>query len=93
MKGLISEGEEYVKAKGDDSTVDAGLISAAQRVEHYEIAVYGTLRTYAEALGREDQARLLDQSLDEESAADEKLTDLAESGINAEALHSTVAVR
>lgn len=93
MKGLIAEGEEYIKAKGDDATIDAGLISAAQRVEHYEMAVYGTLRTYAEALGREDQARLLDQSLDEESAADEKLTDLAESGINAEALQAAVVAR
>lgn len=92
MKGLIDEGEEYIKARGDEATLDAALIAAAQRVEHYEIAVYGTLRTYAEALGYEDQARLLDQTLDEESAADERLTDLAQSGINAEALHAA-AVR
>jgi ferritin-like metal-binding protein YciE len=85
MKGLIAEGEEYVKAKGDEATLDAALISAAQRVEHYEIAVYGTLRTYADALGYADQARLLDENLEEESAADEKLTELATSGINVEA--------
>ncbi len=93
MKGLIAEGEEYIRAKGDEATLDAALIAAAQRVEHYEIAVYGTLRTYAEALGREDQARLLDQTLEEESAADEKLTDLAQSGINAEALQAALVAR
>ena len=85
MKGLLAEGEEYVKAKGDDATVDAALISAAQRVEHYEIAVYGTLRTYAQVLGQPEHAALLRQSLEEESAANEKLTRLAESGINVEA--------
>lgn len=93
MKGLIHEGEEYIKAKGDEATLDAALISAAQRVEHYEMAVYGTLRTYAQALGHEDQARLLGQTLDEESAADEKLTLLARSGINAEALQGALAAR
>ncbi len=82
MKGVIAEGEEVVKAKGDDATIDAALIAAAQRVEHYEIAVYGTLRTYARALGHTEQANLLQQNLDEESTADEKLTRLAESGIN-----------
>jgi ferritin-like metal-binding protein YciE len=85
MKGLLAEGEEYVKARGDDATIDAALISGAQRVEHYEMAVYGTLRTYARALGHEDQATLLNQSLEEEGAADAKLTRLAESGINVEA--------
>jgi ferritin-like metal-binding protein YciE len=86
MKGLLAEGEEYLQANGDGAVVDAALISAAQRVEHYEIAVYGTLRAYARALGHEDQAGLLDETLDEESAADETLTGLAEGGINAEAL-------
>jgi ferritin-like metal-binding protein YciE len=85
MKGLLDEGEEYIKARGDDATIDAALISGAQRVEHYEMAVYGTLRTYARALGHEDQATLLNQSLEEEGAADAKLTRLAESGINVEA--------
>lgn len=92
MKGLLAEGDEYVKARGDDATVDAALISAAQRVEHYEMAVYGTLRNYAEVLGHADQARLLDQSLEEESAADDKLTELATSGINVEA-REAVGVR
>jgi len=85
MKGLIAEGEEIVKARGDGAAIDAALISGAQRVEHYEMAVYGTLRTYARALGHEEQATLLQQNLSEEKAADEKLTRLAESGINVEA--------
>lgn len=85
MKGLIAEGEEVVKARGDGAAIDAALISGAQRVEHYEMAVYGTLRTYARALGHEEQATLLQQNLSEEKAADEKLTGLAESGINVEA--------
>jgi ferritin-like metal-binding protein YciE len=85
MKGLIAEGEDFVKARGDGAAIDAALISGAQRVEHYEMAVYGTLRTYARALGHEEQATLLQQNLSEEKAADEKLTGLAESGINVEA--------
>ena len=82
MKGLIAEGDEYLKARGDKDTIDASLISAAQRVEHYEMAVYGTLREYARVLGVPDQGRLLQQNLDEEKAADQKLTQLAEQGIN-----------
>ena len=82
MKGVIAEGEEYLKARGDKDTIDASLISAAQRVEHYEIAVYGTLREYARVLGVPDQGRLLQQTLDEEKGADQKLTQLAEQGIN-----------
>lgn len=85
MKGLIKEGEDYVKAKGDDSTIDAALISAAQRVEHYEMAVYGTLRHYARVLGHQEQANLLQRTLEEESQTDEKLTRLAERSINLEA--------
>ena len=82
MKGLLTEGDEYLKARGDRDTIDASLIAAAQRVEHYEIAVYGTLREYARVLGAADQMRLLQQTLDEEKSADQKLTRLAEQGIN-----------
>jgi ferritin-like metal-binding protein YciE len=82
MKGLLAEGEEYIKARGDHDTIDASLIAAAQRVEHYEMAVYGTLREYSRVLGVPDQGRLLQQTLDEEKAADQKLTQLAEQGIN-----------
>jgi ferritin-like metal-binding protein YciE len=85
MKGLIAEGEEILKAKGDNDVIDAGLIAAAQRVEHYEIAGYGTVRTLAQRLGFEDQARLLQQTLDQEGAADKKLTQIAESRVNVEA--------
>jgi ferritin-like metal-binding protein YciE len=85
MKGLVSEGEEILKATGDDDVIDAGLIAAAQKVEHYEMAGYGTLRTVARRLGFDDQARLLQQSLDQEGAADKKLTQIAESRVNVEA--------
>lgn len=85
MKGLLAEGEEYVKARGDADTIDASLISAAQRVEHYEIAVYGTLRAYAECLDREEHVSLLQATLDEEGQADKTLTMLAENVINLEA--------
>lgn len=88
MKGLLAEGEDYVNARGDKATVDAALISAAQRVEHYEIAVYGTLRTYAESLGHAEQARLLQQTLDEEAEADVRLSDLARSGVNLRAANA-----
>jgi ferritin-like metal-binding protein YciE len=84
MKGVIKEGDEIVSAGGDPSTVDAGIISAAQRVEHYEMAGYGTVRTYAELLGQTEMARLLQQTLNEEGEADKKLTQLA-NGINVEA--------
>jgi ferritin-like metal-binding protein YciE len=84
MKGVIKEGDEIVSAGGDPSTVDAGIISAAQRVEHYEMAGYGTVRTYAELLGHQDMARLLQQTLDEEEQADEKLSQIARS-VNVEA--------
>ena len=85
MKGLLAEGEEYVKARGDADTIDASLISAAQRVEHYEIAVYGTLRAYAECLDQEEHVSLLQATLDEEGQADKTLTMLAENVINLEA--------
>ncbi len=82
MEGLIAEGEEMIKEEADDEVRDAGLIAAAQRVEHYEIAGYGTARTYAQLLGDQKGAKLLQTTLDEESKTDKKLTDLAESSIN-----------
>jgi ferritin-like metal-binding protein YciE len=85
MVGLIEEGSELIKEKPNDDVLDAGLISAVQRVEHYEMAGYGTVRTYARQLGYESQAQLLQQTLDEEGATDHLLTDLAESRINIEA--------
>lgn len=81
MEGLITEGEELVSAPGDPDTRDAALISAAQRVEHYEIAAYGTARTFAKRLDFTEAARLLDKTLDEESAADTKLTKIATGGV------------
>ncbi|HLX07995.1 MAG TPA: ferritin-like domain-containing protein [Thermoanaerobaculia bacterium] len=86
MKGLIKEGQEMIKAKGDPDVIDAGLIAAAQRVEHYEIAAYGTVRAYAEALGAGEAVRLLEKTLQEEEETDDKLTDIAESHVNVEAL-------
>lgn len=88
MKGLISEGEEVLDADGDREVRDAALIAAAQRVEHYEIAAYGTARNFAQRLGRDDVARLLQETLDEEGSADKRLTGLAESQINPRAAHS-----
>jgi ferritin-like metal-binding protein YciE len=85
MKGLISEGETVLSAKGDPNVKDAALIAAAQRVEHYEIAGYGTARTFAQRLGKPEAARLLQETLDEEGAADKKLTQLAEQSINPKA--------
>jgi ferritin-like metal-binding protein YciE len=82
MKGLIKESDEMISAKGDANVKDAALIAAAQRVEHYEIAGYGTARTFAQHLGYTELARLLQQSLDEEAAADKRLTQLAEQSIN-----------
>jgi ferritin-like metal-binding protein YciE len=77
MEGLIAEGTEMMGEDFDDDTMDAALISAAQRVEHYEIAAYGTVRTYAELLGEDEAAQLLEQTLGEEKETDQKLTDLA----------------
>jgi ferritin-like metal-binding protein YciE len=85
MEGLISEGSEMAKATGDGDARDAALIGAAQRVEHYEIAAYGTVRSIARQLGHTEAANLLGQTLDEESAADEKLTKIAERSVNASA--------
>jgi ferritin-like metal-binding protein YciE len=85
MKGLVSESKEVIDARGNPDVKDAALIAAAQRVEHYEIAGYGTARTFAQRLGRHDAARLLQQTLDEEGATDKKLTQLAEANINRQA--------
>lgn len=88
MKGLIAEGEEILGAEGDSAVRDAAIIAAAQRVEHYEMAGYGTARAFARQLGLEDAAQLLQQTLDEEGAADHKLTDIAEQTINRQAAGS-----
>lgn len=85
MEGLIEEGGELIQEDAEDSVRDAGLIGAAQRVEHYEIAAYGTARAIAERLGYDDAVRLLSATLEEEKETDEKLTDLAESAVNDEA--------
>jgi ferritin-like metal-binding protein YciE len=85
MEGVLKEGSELIKEKPEPDVLDAGLISAAQHVEHYEMAGYGTVRTWARVLGREDHASLLQQTLDEERETDETLTAIAESSINIEA--------
>jgi ferritin-like metal-binding protein YciE len=85
MKGLVEEGSEVMEEDAEDAVKDAALIASAQKVEHYEIATYGTLRTWAEMLDKQDAVDLLQQTLDEESETDEKLTEIAESTINAEA--------
>src|ERR1700733_7052690 len=85
MQGLIEEGAEMIKEKkGEEEVLGAGLISAAQRVEHYEIAGYGCVRTYAELLGEDEAVRLLEETLEEEKETDSKLTELAQN-INVEA--------
>ena len=86
MEGLIKEAQELIKEKPDEDVLDAGLISAAQHVEHYEMAGYGTVRTYAQTLGQDRHAELLQQTLDEEGEADKLLTQIAESSINVEAM-------
>jgi len=85
MEGLIEEGKDVLDEFEDD-VLDAGMIGAAQKVEHYEIAAYGTARAHANMLGLNKVAKLLQQTLDEEAATDKKLTQLAESVINVEAL-------
>jgi ferritin-like metal-binding protein YciE len=86
MEGLVDEGSEVINASGDPDVKDAALIAAAQRVEHYEMAGYGTARAFAQRLGRDDAAQLLQQTLEEEKATDKKLTQLAESNINRQAV-------
>jgi len=82
MEGLLEEGKEILEEEGQPAVIDAALISAAQRVEHYEIAAYGCLRTYAQLLGYSQAEKLLQQTLEEEEAADKKLTQIGESGLN-----------
>jgi ferritin-like metal-binding protein YciE len=85
MKGIIDEANDMIGESFDNQTMDAVLIASAQRAEHYEIAAYGTLVTWARTMEHESAADLLQQNLDEEKAADEKLTDIAESGVNEQA--------
>jgi ferritin-like metal-binding protein YciE len=87
MEGLIEEGKEVMAEKMEADVMDAALIAAAQKVEHYEIAGYGTVRAYAELLGETEAVQLLTATLEEESAADERLTEIAESTINVEAMN------
>lgn len=86
MDGLIEEGEEMISDATDPQVLDAGLIACAQKVEHYEIATYGTLCVFAKMLGYRDQAALLQKTLDEEKQTDSKLTKIAETTINQTAL-------
>jgi len=91
IAGIIEEGASMMEEDFDDTTMDACLIAAGQRAEHYEMAAYGTLVAWAEAMGHTEAAELLQQTLDEEKAADKKLSSLAEGGINqsaADAAHS-----
>lgn len=85
MEGLIEEAKELLEEDAAEDVLDAGMISKAQHVEHYEIAGYGTVRTWAQQLGLDDQADLLQQTLDEESKANELLSEIAESSVNLEA--------
>jgi ferritin-like metal-binding protein YciE len=85
MQGLVEEGKEIMEKPGEPAVIDAALIAGAQRVEHYEIAAYGCLRTYAQLLGMDDAAKLLEQTLAEEEAADKKLSEIGEGGVNSQA--------
>src|SRR4051794_27858710 len=78
MKGLIEEGEEVMREDASDTLMDAAIIGAAQRVEHYEMAAYGTARTFAEKLGNDEVAQLLEETLNEEKETDQKLTEISE---------------
>jgi ferritin-like metal-binding protein YciE len=86
MEGILQEGADLIAEDADPNVLDAGLASAAQHVEHYEIAGYGVCRTYAKLLGDDKAASLLQTTLDEEAMTDKKLTQLAETGINVEAV-------
>ncbi len=88
MQGIIEEGKEVMKNGAEPEVLDAALIGSAQKVEHYEIAAYGTARTYAQMLGNEDAAEILQDILDEEGETDKKLTKLAESFVNEQAKQS-----
>lgn len=86
MEGVIQEGKELLEKNGDPDVVDAGLITAAQRVEHYEMAGYGSVRTFARRLGQDRHADLLQQTLDEEGNTDHRLTQIAEAAVNPDAM-------
>jgi ferritin-like metal-binding protein YciE len=86
MKGLVEEGSQILGEDGEESVLDAGIIAAAEKVEHYEIASYGTVRTFAQLLGEDEAAELLQETLDEEGEADKLLTQLAQEIVNPEAL-------
>ncbi len=86
MQGIIEEGSEVLSAQGDKQAMEAALIGAAQRVEHYEIAAYGTAKTHAHQLGYESAANLLDQTLREERQTDDRLTQIAENQINPQSM-------
>jgi ferritin-like metal-binding protein YciE len=88
MAGIIEEGKSVMEEDFDEAAIDACLIAAGQRAEHYEIAAYGTLAAWAKAMGHTEAAELLAETLEEERATDEKLTSLAEGGINSEAAES-----
>jgi ferritin-like metal-binding protein YciE len=89
MEGLLAEGAEIMEEEGDQAVIDAGLIAAAQRVEHYEMAAYGCLQTYATLLGHAKAATLLEETLQEEEAADQLLSELADGGVNEAALSAS----
>ena len=89
MKGLVEEGSEILQQDGEESVLDAGIIVAAQKVEHYEIAGYGSVRTFAHLLGQNKAAELLQTTLDEEAETNQVLNRLAESIVNPEALMET----
>lgn len=86
MEGLITEGAEVLEATGDKQAMEAALIGAAQRVEHYEIAAYGTARTHCQQLGYDSAARMLEQTLKEERQTDERLTQIAENRVNPQSM-------
>jgi ferritin-like metal-binding protein YciE len=86
MEGLVQEGQELIEQSPPAEVLDAGLIAAAQRVEHYEIAAYGTLRSYAKTLGHKAAVKLLEKTLKEEEATDKLLSELAEGGVNRDAV-------
>jgi len=85
MAGIIKDGQKVIMAKGDPATKDAALIAAAQKVEHYEIAAYGTLATFAHTMGHHEMAQLLETTLGEEKTTDKTLTEVAERSINKKA--------
>ncbi|AMN40065.1 hypothetical protein RHPLAN_16100 [Rhodoplanes sp. Z2-YC6860] len=91
IEGILDEGQEIIKEYKGSPALDAGMLAAAQAVEHYEISRYGTLRTWAKELGLEDVVKLLEETLEEEEATDQALTELAESAVNAAAEHAEAA--